>query len=359
MSKIGHLLAAYRELQQNPRPMVLATIVETVGSTYQKPGARMLIAPNGELTGLLGGGCFEQDLVAHAQTVFANGSAKSVFYDMRTAEDEVWGLGNGCNGAVRIFLQLLREEHDFSPLNLIAAAADSHRPGVLVTVCESEHPDFPVSGSLLLDGEQAQFGDFAAQTLPAKSHLQTHVIARRSVTAFHDWLTPPLRLLILGAGADAEPLLACAKMLGWNVAVADHRPGYLSKERFSKADVLIHLAPHDLSAFLHDRRFDATVLMTHNLDYDRRFLAVLASSAIGFIGLLGPVTRRERLLHALDVDDKLRSRLYGPVGLDLGAETPDEIALSIVAGILAALSGRGGGQLRELGSTVAGADICG
>jgi len=131
--KIKHLIDAYRRLNEQSADVVLATIVETFGSTYQKAGARMLIARDGGMTGLLGGGCFERDLMEQALPVFETGQAKTVFYDMRSPDDMIWGLGLGCNGAVRVLLQLLKAKDGFKPLNSIADAAEANLTGVLAT----------------------------------------------------------------------------------------------------------------------------------------------------------------------------------------------------------------------------------
>ncbi|MGZ4959946.1 MAG: XdhC family protein [Methylomonas sp.] len=350
MSKNHHLITAYRQLCLKPCDVVLATIVETFGSTYQKAGARMLISRDGGLTGLLGGGCFERDLTEHARSVFETSTARMVFYDMRSPDDEVWGLGLGCNGAVRIFLQLLTAADDFNPLNIMADAGDDHQPGTLVTICESEHPDFPVAHSLFLPAsgsESHQLAPFPLTASPSiKPRFEAHAIGGRNIKTFYDPIQPPSHLLILGAGDDAMPLVRCAKALGWRVSVGDHRSAYLNESRFTQADLLLHVQPQVLGRHLNLNRFSASVLMTHNIDYDRRYLAALADSGIPFIGLLGPAHRRQHLLQSLgEVGEQLRARLHGPVGLDIGAETPEEIALSIIAGIHAALKGRSGGQL--------------
>lgn len=351
MSKNHHLLNAFQALQQNPRPVVLATIIETFGSSYQKAGARMLIAQDGELTGLLGGGCFEHDLIEHAASVFKTGSPKSVLYDMRPASDEVWGLGMGCNGAVRIFLQRLSKDEHFSPLNLIAEASHHQQSGLLVTICESEHADFPVAHSLFLSdtADKPTASALLLPTRPENSRLESHDIGPHKVLAFYDRLQPTRQLLVLGAGADALPLVDCAKALHWHVTVADHRQAYIDTQRFPQADRLLHLLPQELASRLDLAPFHAAVLMTHHLDYDQRFLQAIAASSIPYIGLLGPAQRRERLLQALTQEhgETFRQRIYGPVGLDIGAETPAEIALSIMAGIHAALKGRKGGALRD------------
>ena len=139
--QLNRLLDAYQLLQNTQQDIVLATIIETMGSTYQKAGARMLIARDGEFTGLLGGGCFEADLNEQAESVFETKQSKVVFYDMRSPEDEIWGLGLGCNGAVRVFLQLLTKENNYSPLNIFADLNENNQTGVLATVCESSHAD--------------------------------------------------------------------------------------------------------------------------------------------------------------------------------------------------------------------------
>ncbi|MEF3073523.1 XdhC family protein [Methylobacter sp. Wu1] len=355
-NKINHLINAYRQLKQQAEDCVLATIIETFGSTYQKAGARMLITKQGKLIGLLGGGCFERDLIEQALSVFETGEAKAVFYDMRSPDDVVWGLGLGCNGAVRVLLQLLKAEEDFRPLNVIADAAEANLAGVLVTVYESGHPDFPVGHHfLLLRSVKRQLltttpFPFTAPTLQTllqqKSRIESHVINNQAVGAFYDPLQPPLQLLVLGAGADAIPLVQLAKSLGWRVTVVDHRPGHIKKERFPQADRLLHLMPQDLNSSLELNRFNALVLMTHNIEYDERYLKSIMFSHIPFIGLLGPSHRKDRLLQSLGSDaSRISNRVFGPVGLDIGAETPEEIALSIMAGIHAELNGRSGQPL--------------
>jgi xanthine dehydrogenase accessory factor len=355
MANNNHLIAAYRQWSGHTDKLVLATIIETFGSTYQKAGARMLIDRRGELTGLLGGGCFELDLIEHAQSVFATGTPKTVFYDMRSQDDAVWGLGLGCNGAVRIFLQLLDGADDFSPLDQIVAAEKAGESGLLATVIESAHPEFPVARSLFLPASverRPAFFPIAAwnlnPALPQRPRFEAHAVGAHVIRIFYDPVRPAPHLLVLGAGVDAIPVVRCAKALGWRVTVADHRPAYAERERFPEADAVLHLSPQGLANHPEKDRFSAVVLMTHHFDHDRRFLEVLAGTRIPFVGLLGPAQRRERLLESLeDAAEQLNGRLFGPVGLDIGAETPQEIALSIVAGIHAELKGRKGGQLTK------------
>ncbi|MGZ4957187.1 MAG: XdhC family protein, partial [Methylobacter sp.] len=204
----------------------------------------------------------------------------------------------------------------------------------------------PASADELLSTAPSPFTTAALQTiLQQKPRLDTHVVGDHEIRTFYDLIQPPLRLLVLGAGADAIPLVQCAKALGWNVTVVDHRPAHIKKERFPQADRLLHIMPEDISNNLELDQFSALVLMTHNIEYDGRYLKAIVSSHIPFIGLLGPVHRKDRLLQSLGVAAQITDRVFGPVGLDIGAETPEEIALSIMAGIHAELSGRSGRQL--------------
>ncbi|GJM04091.1 MAG: xanthine dehydrogenase [marine bacterium B5-7] len=357
-NQFTQLLNTYQLLQSSGHDAVLATIIETMGSTYQKSGARMLIARDGEFTGLLGGGCFEADLSEQAASVFEDKQSKVIFYDMRSPEDEIWGLGLGCNGAVRVSLQYLSKENNFSPLRDIAKSIEHIQTGVLATICESNHEDYPINQNLFFQATK-QEGQFVItkkdemHTVPAqrvllqdKAELVEHHINDKSVTVFYDLIKPALRLLVLGAGPDAVPVTQFAKSLGWHVAVVDHREAYIKPERFPDVDQLLNIVPIELNEKLALDQFDALIVMTHSIDYDERYLKIIADSHIPYIGLLGPAKRRDRLLDTLGRQaEKIKGRVYGPTGLDIGANTPQEIALSIMAEIQAVLANRDGSQL--------------
>lgn len=280
----------------------------------------------------------------------------TVYYDMRSPDDVIWGLGLGCNGSVKIMLQLLKSDAHYYPLDALAEAVEDDRRGVLITVIESEHEALPAGRSLFCgedDFENVQLpwqGELIAKARQAlsadKPSIETHLVEGNIVSVFYDPIRPLSQLLIVGAGADAIPLLHCARALGWRVTIVDHRPAYIKPERFPAAERLFCCLPQNLAENLQLVRFDALVMMTHSFEYDARYLKVVADSRIPFIGLLGPEARKTRLLDSLgDKAAKIADRVFGPVGLDIGAETPGEIALSIMAGILAAQNRRHGGQL--------------
>lgn len=326
-------------------PLVLATVHETSGSTYSKAGARMLITGDGRFQGMLSGGCLEGDLALRAGAVLAAGTPQSVTYDLGPGNDEFWGLGVGCDGLMRVFLQPLRAEEDYQPFTAIAAVLSGDEPGAAATVLASAHPDVAPGAACVTKGDRPEcFGlpDRCSSLLAtglnaALGGLQpektTVAIDGHAVEVLFAPLLPPPRILVLGAALDAEPVVRLASELGWRVTVQDHRPAYIEKGNFAGAQEVMCEAVDTLGAKLDWERYRAVIVMSHHLDTDRRYLAQLASTGIPYIGLLGPRNRRRRLLDELgpDVTRSLEPRLHAPAGLDIGADGPASIALSILA----------------------------
>jgi xanthine dehydrogenase accessory factor len=318
---------------------VLATIVATAGSTYRKAGARMLLMADGNYSGLLSGGCFEADLVAHAREVLKSGAARVVEYDMRGPDDALFGIGAGCEGAMLVLLEGAGS-HSRAEKALAQTFTDtpSNPLPLIITIYESRNwPLGTYSGTEL----PSVFAATAERALAGGSSRNIVVESAGFTLAFAQFIAPAPRLLICGGGPDAQPVANAAIMLGWRVLVLDHRPAYAVEERFPGAEVrLIHF--NALSGVLDVAPWDAAVVMTHHLQSDVRYLRPLGKAqGLGYIGLLGPTARRKRVMHELGADAAaLGSRLRGPVGLDIGAVTPESIALAIVSEIHAWLAGR-------------------
>lgn len=344
-----------KQQNQQGHQTVMATIVETQGSSYQKAGARMLISESGEFNGILAGGCFEGDLIEQSQDVFASGNAKEVYYDMRSSDDVIWGLGLGCDGAVRILLQRLSADDDFEPLASLAFAAQQKQTVLLASVINSESEQ-PPSGLTFLwpDDERLETDDVLIQEMneiSSTEDLKRPVykeidIEEKTVSIFIQKILPPRQLLLLGAGPDAVPLAQMAAQLRWHVTVADHRPANLDTSRFPESVSLTEVTPESILTDLNMVHFDSMVLMTHSYDYDLRYLKSLAKTNIPYIGLLGPAHRRDRLYSDLgELAQKIEHRSHGPIGVDIGSKTPEEIALSILAELQAVYAGKEGGLL--------------
>ncbi len=363
MSEITDVLAAIESMSAQGQKMALATIVAVRGSTYRRPGARLLVPEEGVPIGNISGGCLEGDVADMARVVMDEGTARLAGWDLTADDDAVWGLGLGCNGAIEVFIEPAEEAALVA--SALRAALEEDRPICVITAIESEdaavepgarivvRPDTDAGpdgslGSASLDAEAVA----AARELLAAERSEVRTLTG-GVRAFIEVLEPPLRLLVCGAGHDAIPLTRAAAGLGWNAIVVDDRPAFLTTDRYPDAGGFVHVEAPELTA--KTTPIDAhtfAVVMTHNFLRDKEYLRSLLESPAVYIGMLGPGARTERLLMELrdegvTITDEDRARTHGPAGLDLGAEGPEEIAQSIVAEIIAVKRARGGGFLKE------------
>jgi xanthine/CO dehydrogenase XdhC/CoxF family maturation factor len=293
----------------------------------------MLLSSSGARCGLLSGGCLEGDLHEHAQRLLAGDDRiLERHYDGRGSDDPVWGLGLGCEGAMRILLWRLETGSSLTLLRGWLSAAIRREPALLEIDL--------VSGDGALSLGSALRGD--ADSSPPSSVLPSGRATLRDGSFAVAAARVPA-MLLCGAGPDAEPVVRMASQVGWQVTVVDHRPAYVEAARFQDAIRVATVDAADPGAVVALDGFDAAVVMSHNLVADGRYLAALAVSAIPYVGLLGPAARRERLYAELGpLAEALRPRLRAPVGLDLGGASPEAIALSIVAELQASLHGRSG-----------------
>jgi xanthine/CO dehydrogenase XdhC/CoxF family maturation factor len=343
-ASLSPLLPLFERERSAGRACVLGVLVHTSGSTYQKPGALILITQHGEYAGLLSGGCLEADLREHAAQVLTDGTARLVRYELRGPEELLWGLGLGCEGAMRILLLRVGPANLWQPLEGLTAALAARRSLAVALVCESTRADLPL-GSLVVAGEPGRTPaagarlQAALQEAAGNGHSAWYVSEARDVSWFLLCPALPPRLLLLGAGPDAAPVAELAMRLNWTVTLADHRPRYADPGHFPGAEQVLRIDPGALGAALDLGQFRAAVVMSHHLPSDLAYLRALAASEVPYVGLLGPPQRRDRLLSELGTEatTRLRHRLHAPVGLPLGGRTPEAIALSIVAELQAHL----------------------
>ncbi|MGC1459325.1 MAG: XdhC family protein [Steroidobacteraceae bacterium] len=350
---IAPLLPLYERERRAGRAVALAVVVHTNGSTYRKPGALMLIAADGEYAGLLSGGCLESDLHQHSLQVMTSGQAKLVSYDTGSSDDLLWGLGVGCEGAMQILLVSAGPHNGWQPLELFSAAYQRHERVAAAVVVASPDGALPPGSIVMTEGTAGG----QSVPLPLQDGIQS-LLSRAletgrpsalggSTEALRVLALPlalPPRLLLLGGGPDAQPLVDLAARLTWHITVHDHRPAYAQQLRFPQAEQVVLGRPETLAQTLELARFDAAVVMSHHLTSDLAYLRALSASRIPYIGLLGPANRREKLLGDLGDDAAgLNGRLRSPIGLNIGGRAPQSIALSIVAEIHARLHGAPGG----------------
>lgn len=342
---VSGLLQAYGEWSAEAKPLVLASVFETAGSTYSKAGAHMLITGDGKFQGMLSGGCLEGDLAERAKLVLESGLPQSVTYDLGSNDEELWGLGVGCDGLMKIFLQPLNTESAYEPFATMARAFRGESEQVAATVIDSEIDGLPAGATIVTVGGELAFNNIErefekqigvlihATLLARKSASRDITTTAGKATLLFSLLQPPPNVLVLGAGLDAEPVVRFAQELGWRVTVQDHRPAYIDSGNF--AGVELHCVPvAEVAATIDFDRYAAAIVMSHHLASDRQYLSQLANSRIPYIGLLGPIDRRRRLMDDLSaLSVSLEDRLHGPAGINIGGRGPASIALSIVAGM--------------------------
>jgi xanthine dehydrogenase accessory factor len=361
MTELQTIITAFNQIPSG-RQVALATIVHTSGSVYRRSGARLLITEKGQCVGVISGGCLEDDVAEQAQSVLATGEPKLVVYDAIANEDLLWGLGLGCKGLVQILIEPLHPSHN--PLTLIANCLSDRQTGVLATVFRTEGLNTPIASHLMLypNGDvvhNLQDALLVDRTI-ADAHRALH--SHQSTVIHYDFPTgsadlwieviqPPIPICIFGAGQDSIPVAQFSKALGWHVTVVDHRPMYANRDRFPMADQIRITRPENGLGTLPIDSRTAVVLMTHHYFNDLELLKVLLPSPVRYLGLLGPKHRTKQLLEDLKSDGLMipshLHHFYAPIGLDIGAETPEAIALSIVAEIQAVFANRSGGALRD------------
>lgn len=368
----------------NGESALLVSVVRTAGSTYRGVGARMIVRADDTTAGLLSGGCLEADLVEHARRIRAIGEPDLVTYDTNSGDDFVWGLGLGCNGLVEVLLEPLTADRARTVAQLLGRALDGIAPAVVATVIRAQGEGAPrVGARMLIDSSTSEVvcdGDWGDQRLLAPvavDAVRGTVSARRgmardytfgdgdsdsdasempnsiSAQVAFELVTPRVDLVLCGSGPDAVPVARLATGLGWSVTVVDHRSADLMpRERFAGARIVGCPDATCLAEVVELAPRTAVVVMSHSYERDLDYLDALASTDVGYLGMLGPRTRTERMLGDLTAQghvsaNDLRHRIYGPIGLDIGGDGPEAIALSIIAEISAVVSSRSASHLRD------------
>lgn len=333
---------------------VLATVVSVQGSAYKREGAKMVIEANGDYYGMISGGCLESDVASSAEYVYRTG--KSIVKKYELDEDLVWGLGLGCPGTVEILLEPI------DTTSLWRRLADSYANDEAIVVCKILKND-DADAQVLLVTETEMYGSWQDEYLQenvvaiAKQKLRQQIDQSESIplenkagkqeTVFFDVHLPPPKLCIFGAGHDAVPLAKVGTMLGYETTIIDPRPAYNTKERFPTAKSLV-AGPQQVTV---DSQ-TYIVIMNHHLERDMESLAFSLKSDAVYVGVLGPRSRSNRLLIRLKDDGIIFSteqlkKMFTPIGLDIGADTPEEISVSIMAEITAFRSDHAGGFLKN------------
>ncbi len=366
MKEIREIIRAYEACRAAGRRAAMASVVHLDGSSYRRPGARMLVDDEGNLTGAISGGCLEGDALRRALLVINQQHPKLVTYDTTDEEDMTIGVQLGCAGVIQVLFEPLDVSRAVDPIHLLNKAVERRQRSVLVTLvdlvnrqadqpgmCLLMEADGTLTGELPHEGlHDALVADMRESLATGVSSFQQYVSDGKTLTAFVECIDPAVCLVAVGAGNDAIPLVRMADILGWETRVVDGRGTHARPERFMAACQILVSKPEKVLEQLPMDDRTVFVLMTHNYHYDKAMLRALLERRARYIGALGPRKKLERMLGELKVegfvpDDGQLSSVFGPVGLEIGAETAEEIALSILSEIKAVLSDKPGGMLRE------------
>jgi xanthine dehydrogenase accessory factor len=366
MKEIREIIKAYDAASLVGKKSALAAVVHLNGSSYRRPGARMLVTDEGELTGAISGGCLEGDALRKAMMVLSQQKSRLVTYDTNDEDDATIGVQLGCAGIIEVLFEPINVDDNNNPIQLLRKAIAIRQQCVFITLFSIEDKKNEHAGTCMLMEKNGNIsGDIpffdlkkdimedAALVMQAQtSSFKNYKSKNISVTAFIEFLQPPVSLVVVGAGNDAIPMMQIADILGWDVRIIDGRGTHARPERFVSACQVIVSKPEKVLKQIPIDQRTAFVLMTHNYNYDLAMLKALIFQDVMYIGLLGPKLKLERMLDEIkeqgtQIEEQHLKKIYGPVGLEIGAETAEEIAVSVISEIQAVVFGEKGGSLRD------------
>ncbi len=361
MKEINDIIHAFHAAEKAGQKTALATVVRVEGSSYRQPGARMLVTEAGQLTGAISGGCLEGDALRKALLAIEQQQKKLITYDTSNDDDVEFGVQLGCNGIVHILFEPIKYESVSNPIYLLEQLVSRRQRAVMVTLFSIDRAKQQL-GTRFLYREGLATGmavelDILAEDVTTVMKNETSVskqytVNHEAIEALIEFIPPPVRLVIAGAGNDVRPLVDIASLLGWETIVADGRKTHATRTRFPLAKEVMVVKPIQLAETIDTDGFTMFALMTHNYNYDLEALQLLLEKKPVYIGILGPKKKFERMLTDLEASgitltEKQFLSIHTPIGLDIGAETSEEIALSIVAEIKSVLAGKKGNSLKH------------
>lgn len=356
MKEFKVIVNEYKKINLNLRKAALATVVQVRGSSYRSPGARMLITDDGRWVGSISGGCLEGDALRKARQVMNDQKPITVTYDTNEESNQNLGINLGCNGIIDVLI-----EPAHSSIKLFEQFIGSSEPLALATIFSEEHR----SDKLLINYDQKEIHSFddpelnqkvkkdlAGLFLTKKSEAKKYNYRGEEIEIFIELIQPSIKLILFGGGVDARPVSQLAKSLGWEVEVTDECVAHIAPLFFPSADKLSLCQREFVDRDFTITPYTACVLMSHNYEYDRDVLRKLIGSETPYIGIMGPRKRFDKMLdefskQGIELTGQDLSRIYSPIGLDIGAEAPDEIALSVIAEVQSKFTNRTGGFLKD------------
>jgi len=357
MRELDAIIDQYEHLRSDRTDCVLATVVHVEGSSYRRAGARMLVDEFGNITGAISGGCLEGDALRKALLAIHQQKNKLITYDTSDEDDAVMGAQLGCNGIIQVLFEALDYNDSLNPCELLKIVITTKNPLAIVIQFNLDR-SLDQSGTVMLIDENSKYtGKLQEKELFNLILEQSQLCIKNNKSQFAEFSNkdeiqhvfiqnyqPPVKLVIVGAGNDAQILSQQAELLGWDVIITDGRSTHANKERFaSSCQVIVSKPEQTLENIVIDHR-SCFVLLSHNYNYDLAVLKLLlAEDKIPYIGILGPFKKYERMQTDLendgfDLSNEMVNKIHAPIGLEIGAETPAEIGLSILSEIQSVLT---------------------
>ena len=361
MKDFKTIISEYKKIDFSQRKAALATVVKVRGSSYRSPGARMLITDDGRWVGSISGGCLEGDALRKARQVMADKKPITVTYDTREESNQNLGIGLGCNGVIDVLIEPIDGGNDKNSIQLFERFAGAIKPLAMATIFSGIDC---IGDKLLITSDQERISTFTNLKLSQivtddllllfdskKSEAKNYKTDLHEFEIFIELIQPTISLIIFGGGFDARPVSDLAKSLSWNVSVTDECVAHIAPIFFPTADKLSLCQREFVDRYFNITPYTACVLMSHNYEYDRDVLKKLIKTETPYIGILGPRKRFDKMQQEYSNQNiQLSSfdlqRIHSPIGLDIGAEAPDEIAISIIAEIQSKFANRSGGFLK-------------
>jgi xanthine/CO dehydrogenase XdhC/CoxF family maturation factor len=372
MKELEKIVATYDQINFSERKAALATVVSVQGSSYRRAGARMIMTDDGQWTGAISGGCLEGDALRQARKIIAEGKPKLVRYD--TTDDQAatsLGVGLGCNGIIDVLIEPVNQEDNLHHIHILKSFLGKPRAEqeteLIATVFASESNEVQIGERLFQRADKQTINFIRNQELThkilaaapqvmseGKSQSMSFTLAdQKNVEVFLEVLKPAVHLMVFGPGYDSIPLVKLAHEVGWYVTLVDDRAANLQPERFPNANQMLEIPREEIAQKLRFGELTAAILISHSYKFDLAILKQLIHQPISYIGMLGPRKRFDKMLVEIGnmTEEQIR-KVHNPIGLDIGAETPEEIALAILAEIQAHFAKREGGFLKQRTGTI-------
>jgi len=359
MIELKKIIELFDSLDLSKTRAAMATVVKVYGSAYRRPGARMLITEGGNFIGTISGGCLEGDALAKAKMCIAEQKPTLITYDTRDDSSAKVGANLGCNGMIDVLLEPIT--NDSIAISIIRNHLSSNYTTTLALIYDDSLGE--LTGMRIVFGAEneqnlvpALAAQIAANLLQSSetghSFSETHNFDGRDISVFYETIKPQVQLIIFGSGLDSHPIISFAKQLGWKVLITSDSYTITEPHRFEGADDIRYIDRKEILENIEISNRTFCILISHNYKYDFNVLKTIIHTDTPYIGILGPRKRAEKILNDLkenniNLNDNQLEKIFSPIGLEIGGDNPEEIALSIVSEIQTVIHGKSGGSLRN------------